>query len=342
MNRVLSLPVRKAAIQPMAGDVHVNRPLTNISLAYMQNPEGFVADRIFPTVPVAKQSDTYFTFDRGRMNKAQMRKRAPGTESAGGSYSVSEAPPYFAHIWALHDDIADPVRANVDDPLNLDRQTTMFLAQQALLSKELNFRDLHFVQGVWGTDWEGITGSSGTATQVQRWDEAASTPIEDVRRAKRTIQESTGYRPNKAVMGREVFDTLVDHPDIVARVDQSSSPGNPAVVNKQALAALFELDAIEVMDAIENTAQEGATNAHAFIGGKSMLLCYVAPTPGLMIPSAGYTFSWTGYAGASALGGRVKKFRMEHLNSDRIEQELAFDQKQVGADLGLFIRTLIN
>jgi hypothetical protein len=30
---------------PTAGDVHVNRPLTNISIAYMQDAAGFVADR---------------------------------------------------------------------------------------------------------------------------------------------------------------------------------------------------------------------------------------------------------------------------------------------------------
>jgi hypothetical protein len=38
-----------------------------------------------------------------------------------------------------------------------------------------------------------------------------------------------------------------------------------------ALMKLFELERIFVMNAIENTAAEGATASHAFIGGKAWL-----------------------------------------------------------------------
>ena len=41
---------------PTASDVHVNRPLTNISIAYTQDASTFVADKVFPNIPVAKQS----------------------------------------------------------------------------------------------------------------------------------------------------------------------------------------------------------------------------------------------------------------------------------------------
>ena len=58
---------------PTSGDVHVNRPLTNISIAYMQDPKGFVADQIFPNIPVLKQSDRYWRYDRGDFNRNQMR-----------------------------------------------------------------------------------------------------------------------------------------------------------------------------------------------------------------------------------------------------------------------------
>ena len=44
-------------ILPSRGDVHVNRPLTNISIAFLQTQEAFVADRVFPNIPVTKQSD---------------------------------------------------------------------------------------------------------------------------------------------------------------------------------------------------------------------------------------------------------------------------------------------
>ena len=55
-------------ILPSRGDVHVNRPLTNISIAFLQTQEAFVADRVFPNIPVTKQSDLFFTIDRGEFN----------------------------------------------------------------------------------------------------------------------------------------------------------------------------------------------------------------------------------------------------------------------------------
>ena len=95
------------------------------------------------------------------------------------------------------------------------------------------------------------------------------------------------------------------------------------------------------MEAVENTAAEGATYSGAFIGGKSLLLCHAAPSPGKMIPTAGYTFSWNGYLGASSMGGRIKKFRLERNAADRIEMEMAFDQKLVTADMGTYFYTAV-
>jgi hypothetical protein len=105
---------------------------------------------------------------------------------------------------------------------------------------------------------------------------------------------------------------------------------------------LFEIDEILVSDAIENTAAEGATAAHSFILGKHALLCYAAPSPGLQTPTAGYTFSWSGYMGASAEGTRMKQFRMEQIESDRIEIQMALDCKLVAADLGYFFNGVVS
>ena len=87
------------------------------------------------------------------------------------------------------------------------------------------------------------------------------------------------------------------------------------------------------MDAIMNTANEGATNAHSYIGGsKAALLVYAAPRPGLYTPSAGYTFLWNGLLGSGATGQRITRMRMPAIKSDRLEIEQAFDHKVVSAD----------
>ena len=318
-------------VQPGRSDVHVNRPLTNISLAFMQSADMFVADRAFSVVPVGKQSDLYFTYDRGYFFRDEMEKRAPGAESAGASYDLA-TDSYRTDVWALHKDIADQVRSNADTPLQPDREATEFLTHQALIRKEKAWAADFFVATVWTTDMTGVSGAPGVG-EFQQWNEAASTPIEDVRLGIRTVQESTGRRPNRMVISRPVYDALVDHPDIVGRIDRGQTTGT-ALVLRANIAALFELDEIMIMDSIENTANEGAANVHAFIAAQNALLIYAPPSPGIMVPAAGYTFSWTGFLGAGALGTRIKRMRMEHLESDRIEIEMAFDHKLVSADLG--------
>ncbi len=42
--------------QPTLSDVHVNTPLTNLSIAYRQSADMFVADQAYPRVQVLKQS----------------------------------------------------------------------------------------------------------------------------------------------------------------------------------------------------------------------------------------------------------------------------------------------
>jgi hypothetical protein len=61
-----------------------------------------------------------------------------------------------------------------------------------------------------------------------------------------------------------------------------------------------------------------------------------------MVPSAGYTFTWSGLLGSNVLGTRISRFRMEHLKSDRIEIEQAFDHKKVAADLGGFFLNAVS
>ena len=77
---------------PTARDIHVNAPLTNISIAFLQTADTFVASKVFPMVGVSKQSDRYYTYERGDFNRDEMEKRAPGTESAGGGYNIDNTP----------------------------------------------------------------------------------------------------------------------------------------------------------------------------------------------------------------------------------------------------------
>jgi hypothetical protein len=330
--------------QPTARAVHVDQPLTNISIAFLQNASNFVAGQVFPNLPVQKQSDLYYIFDRGYFNRDEAKKRAPGTEAAKVGFELETAS-YFADVWAVKHGIPDQIAANADAVLNLERSAAELVTHKMLIRREKDWASNYFTTGVWGTDYTGVAATPGTGDVVQWSDQTSGDPIGDIRTAKTDIMESTGFMPNTMVMSQRVLDALVDHPDIVDRIKYSGGVGNqnPAVTSEQALSQLFGIPRILVMRGVENSAAEGDSNVHAFIGGKNALLTYSAPTPGIMTPSAGYTFSWQGYLGQSNTFGMATKRRYrDELETTEIEGSMAFDHKLVASDLGVFFSGIVS
>lgn len=314
--------------QPTPGDVHVNAPLTNVSIAYIQNKAHFVADKVFPNIPVAKQSDRYYSYPKGNWFRTEAKVRAPATESAGSGWTVDNTPTYYAPVIAVHKDIDDQIRANQDPAIDMDRDASEFLTQQMLLKRDKDWAASYFKTGIWADD----------VTPVTLWDATGSTPIDDITAQISAVHSATGFKPNKLVLGAPVWYLLKNHPDFLERIKYTQM----AVVGTDLLARVLELDEVLVANAVENTANEGATDAISFMFGKDALLVYANPAPSLLTPSAGYTFSWTGYLGAGPSGNRVKRFRMEPLASDRIEGEMAYDMKLVASDLGIFFDNVMT
>jgi hypothetical protein len=220
-----------------------------------------------------------------------------------------------------------------------------------LIKRERTWATQYFGTGIWTTSYTGVASAPST-NQFLQWNNTSSTPIENLRALKTLVHLAGGEIPNKLVMGQQVWDILIDHPDFIDRVKYGQtgdgSRPKPSVANLQIMAQILELDQVLVMGAIYNTAGQDDTNAidtqaesNAFIGGKNALLVYAPPSPGLMIPSAGYTFSWTGMYGNGPAGQRVKTFRMEHLEADRVEMEMSYTQQLVSAALGAFISGIV-
>lgn len=325
-------------MNPTRGDVHVNRPLTNISIAYIQNADNFIAEKVFPNIPVQKQSDRYFKYERADWFRDDAEKRAPGTESAGGGFRIDNTPSYFADVWALHKDVDDQIRANADAPINMDRDATEYVTQQLMLRREKQWAADYFITGIWTTQKQGVAAAPG-ANQFLQWDDASSTPVEDITTTAIDIAKLTGFKPNTLVLSPYVFNTLKNNADILDRIKYTQR----GTVTTDILASLFEVDRVLVAMATSNKAAEGAVDNYDFVvSDKAALLCYSNPSPSILTPSAGYTFSWTGYLGAGTSGNRIKRFRMEELSSDRIEGEMSFDLKLIAADLGAFFYDAIS
>jgi len=325
---------------PLAGDLHVNTPLTNFGQKYLQDASAFVAGSAMPNLPVQKQSDLYWIFDRSDWYRDEAKERADGTESAGSGYNVSTSP-YYAKVYAHHKDVTDRQRANADAAVAPDNSATSFVMRKLLIRREALFISKFFGTGLWTNEVTGVaSGPSGA--QFLRWDVSTSDPVNDVRLGTEVVQGKTGYRPNKMLIQRQVWNRLLENDSILARISGGSTVGQPAIVQRQLIAALFELDAIYILDAVVNSANEGATESTAFMAGKHALLYYAPDSVSVEEPTAGVTFSWTGFMGATPNGMRIKRFRMENIESDRIEGQMAFVQQIIGAELGYFFLSAIS
>ena len=321
--------VRKTS--PTSGQVHTNAILTNISIAYMQNRNDFIADRVFPRVPVQKQSDTYYTYDKDDWFTDSAKKRAPATESAGGGYRQSDET-YNCEVYAFHKDIDTQTRANYDAPLNADRDATEFVTHKLLLKRELEF-----VQNFLKSDpWDTVEDlDAGENYQFDDYDEDI---ISFVDQKRRDVKKKTGYKPNKLVLGGRGWDAIKNHPEILDRIKYTREAID---INPQLVARALDLDELIVSEGVYATNPEGEDLDMSHIVDDKALLLYTPQSPSLLTPSAGYIFAWEGYAD-NAYGVGVEDFWMQNIKADRIEGEMAFDQKVTGADLGVFMENVIG
>lgn len=315
------------AINPTKGDVHVSTPLTNFAQRYMVGEADFVATRAMPMLPVSKQADKYWVFDKETWLRRQAKKRAAGTEAAVGGFNLS-TDTYFAEERAFAHDLDDQTVANADSVIQLNESATRHVMFQLMLEREIDFATLFLNSSSW-------TGG----TLNVNWSDSASTPFANFKTGKRTVQQKTGRKPNKLLIGRQSYDTLTENDEIISRISGGATTNMPAMVMRQKLAELLELDAIYVMDAIYNSANEGATASYSFVGGDTALLYYAPDTAAIYEPTAGVVFNWNAPYGSTAEGMRIKRYREEKISSDRIEGQMAYDMKVTGADLGYTFTT---
>ena len=321
---------------PTTSSLHTNGPLDNLSLAYIQDQTKFIATDVFPGIPVPHQSDVYPIYDKGDFNRDEAKVRRAGAESEGSHYRLSTNP-YFAPVVAVHHDIADQDRNNADPVFVMDKDAALFVTNKMLISRERRFVTAAWGTGIWESNLTGVSGAPA-ANQFQQWNEADTTPDKDVDAAKDLVKVSTGQDVNVMVVNEAVHNVLKRHPVIKDQYKYTTAQS----LSKAILANYFEVDEYLVGGSVFNSAAEGQTATMERIYSKSVLLIHRPITPGKLVPSAGYGFSWVGNQGQMPNGIRVRKFRLgEAFASDRVEGEFSIDFKVTGADLGAFMASAV-
>jgi hypothetical protein len=314
--------------QPSASQLHpVNVLLTEIGVQYRQDKSNYVFDKVFPVLGVSKPSNRYNIWTKADWQKDRAKPRSGGAQSAGSGYSTS-TDTYNCEVLAFHKDVDYQSRATADAIFDLDAEAAEFVTDTLLLGQERKWVTDFFSTSIWATD----------NTPSNLWsDYTASDPGANVDTAIRTILLSTGKVANTAVLGYDTFLALKRHPAIEARFGLPL--GSATNITEAQLAAYFGLDRVLVAKGMVDTGEDGGSASRSFTHGKHALICYVAPTVGPKTATAGVTFAWTGLEGAgygSDIGISKIDMRPSGVKVDRIEGEIAYDNKVVASDLGYF------
>jgi hypothetical protein len=271
------------------------------------------------------------------MNRTgDVQKLAPRTEVNRIGMTISNDS-YYADVYGLGMDFDEQTLANEDAMLDIRAAGAETLATRLMIHREEQFASTFFSAGVWGSE----------STPSNLWsDYTNGTPIADVTAARRAMQlKSGGFKPNTMVIGKEVRDVLINHPDILARLNGGATVTNTALITNAKLAEIFEVENFYVMEAVKNDSAEGIAESNSFIGGKNALLVHTPRSAGLMTPAAGLTFAWNNIPGVNNLGITVESFSDDALKrqqvAEHIQVKMSYDMKVVGSDLGYFFSAVV-
>lgn len=307
--------------QPRISSVHIDRAITNMALRYT-NPL-FIADQIAPVVPVIKESDKYFIYDKAEwLRDIADDDRRPGSRAPRGGFTLSTGD-YALREIAQAMPVPDRVADQSDDPLRPYEDASAWCMQMVLMRRERRAAANWFITGVWGT----------SATPSNLWsDFINSDPANDIQTGLDTVQQNTGFKPNTLLLGQQVWSKLRLNPDGLDRYKHTRT----GVMTLEMAAEWLNVERIIVGGATRNTAAEGATFSGSYVWGKHALLAYVARNPSISEPSAAYIFQKSGTAGLMS-----KRFREEAEGQDVIENTLLCDMKLVGSDLGYMFISVV-
>ena len=317
--------------------------LSNFSVAYWQDTSLFVGTRYFPVVPVNLAAGKYLTYPKGYFGRPVNSKRAEdGVANTIGYKTKSEG--YTVDDDAIRIFISDKKRANVANGQQLDMEATGVVTDALLINKEIDFVSKFLVPGKWATDYQGVA-SSPTGNQFLKWSNANSDPIGDILSRRVAFSLATGGRRwNKALMTLDVYDALTRNPSVIDRINGASTSQNPGIVTQQALAALLEVNEIEIMQSVVNMAADGLEDTDGnpltdmqFAAKGVLMLNYVEPTVGNMKPIAAVTFAWNEFVGLGIDNGpAIRTYPgVEGRRGNFVEAEFAIDTQMVAPDMGI-------
>lgn len=262
------------------GPINVDKVLTNVSQAYVNATDDFIAEKLLPVITVDRRSGKYMAYGKDNLRAGvtdiDLRTGRSKTREATYGKELKDFGPLQEH--ALKDFITTDEYEMSDAPLNPETDLVNFLNERMMIAEEVSAAAML-------TDTNIITHN---ASVTAGWDTENGDPFADLTAAIKAQLGEAVKMPNTLSFGRDVWLALINNPAMIERFKYSER----GIITREMLQAAFAplgITSIQVGNITTNTANEGQEDALESVWGKTALLSYVTPTPGLRTTNGGYT-----------------------------------------------------
>lgn len=262
---------------PLPNQTYVDPLLTDVSIRYTN--ESFIATQVFPDLPVRKDIDKVFKFDKTNLRKPASTAREGFARANRIDYGLTQITTPALTEASLEIGITNAVMDNYDAPLVPMVAATNTVTEQILVEKE-------YLLSTFLNNSGNLTQGTTLSGNAQWSAYSTSNPFGDIQTGKTTVKQNSGKNPNVIVFGRQVYDQLVNHPNVTDRIKYTARADIATITN--ALADLFGVQKVIIGESIYNSAAPGATDNVSFIWGKFCVIAYIADLPALETVSLGY------------------------------------------------------
>lgn len=316
---------------PSGRSAHMDVPLSNMMVAAFESSADYIANDLFPTVPVGKRSDRYWVLDPAAWMRIPDTERAERT-AANRVYFRQTSDTYYCNGYALATDNALEDLANADNALSLRQTGTMFVSEMLMRSREYRVAQkvLANVSSI-----QRLTGANA-------WDAVNSADIQSqVLEAKLSIFNRTGLRANTMYIDYRSYLYARRNANAFERFKYVEG----GLLSDQQLIELFEVDRIRVARSQYNTAKDSVSGVNSLqsIWGPMALVAYVDPTRNAAraqkVTTYGVTFDWQVEGMPSMAVGRQSFSGPGTANVEVLEAGYFADEKILSSELGFFINT---
>jgi hypothetical protein len=264
---------------------YVDPALTQISLAYRNDPDQFISEVVAPVIEVPKITGWIWKYGTENLKKPTDTTRTGFSKTKITNFSRTKMAygPLLEHDLKIQ--LSKDELEMTDSPLDAQRDAVLHLNEQMAIEKEINLANT-----LSNTSLLTNNVNLGTDNTKQWSTYASSHPFLDIVAGVQKMRKTGLKSPNTIIMSSDVWAQLQNHPDLLDRVKFSTL----GVLTEELFITLMKPQGISrlvIANAVYDNAAEGLTASNTFIWGKHCWLAYITGTPALNSLNGAYTLT---------------------------------------------------